>query len=131
MSASGLAVEGPWGHSFGSVDLDLDLDLDLDVASGGVMVIPAPVGCVRHVLMLTLCGRQYIHSGELSILSFDNQPRNVFAQSMIVRMDAVDEIERSVRVRELIEEERRWNSSLSARRNRMYTMERLHPPVEV
>ncbi len=91
----------------------------------------ASVGCARYALVRTLCGRKHIHSDELSILSFDDQPRRTFAQSMIARRDAVDEIEWPVRVREILKEKRRWDSSLSARRNRLYAMERLHPPTEV
>ncbi len=91
----------------------------------------ASVGCARYALVLTLCGRKHFHSDELSILSFDDQRRSTFAQSMTARRDAVDEIERPVRVREILKEKRRWNSSLSARRNRLCTMERLHPPTEV
>ncbi len=103
VSARGIAVHGPWGHSYGPVDLD--------IAAGGVTVIGAPVSRGRTALMLTLCGRLRPQRGALSILGFDDRPRRALRHTMAALIDEVDGIEQSVRVRDLITEKRRWNSS--------------------
>lgn len=103
VSARGISVHGPWGHSYGPVDLD--------IAVGGVTVLAAPTSRGRSALMLTLCGRMRPHKGSISIMGFNDKPRKAFRHSAIALLDEVDEIEQSVRVRDLITETRRWNSS--------------------
>src|SRR5699024_4027222 len=103
VSARGIAVHGPWGHSYGPVDFD--------IAAGGVTVVAAPTSRGRNALMLTLCGRMRPHRGSLSILGFDDRPRKALRHAAVALIDEVDGIEQSVRVRDLITEKRRWNSS--------------------
>lgn len=102
VSARAITVDGPWGHSFGPVDLD--------IAAGGVTVISAPVSRARNALMLTLCARMRPRKGSISILGHANRPRAAFKETALSLMDEVDEIEQSVRVRDLITEKRRWNA---------------------
>ncbi|MFD3812234.1 hypothetical protein [Rhodococcus sp. NPDC058639] len=102
VSARGIELDGPWGHVFGPLDLDID--------EGGVCVLAAPAGAARTALMMALCGRMRLTGGSLTVLGYENKPRKVFAHSAIACMNELDEVPPSVTVRDLVTEQKRWDS---------------------
>lgn len=102
MSARGIELHGPWGPVFGPLDLDID--------EGGVTVVSGQVGAARTALMMALCGRMRLTRGSLTVLGFKNKPTKVFAQSAIACMNELDDVLPSVTVRDLVTEQKRWDS---------------------
>jgi len=102
VSARNIELHGPWGHVFGPLDLDID--------EGGVTVLAAQAGAARTALLMALCGRMRLTRGVLSILGFENQPRKVLAHSAIACLNELDDVLPSVTVRDLVTEQKRWNS---------------------
>ena len=101
-SARGIELHGPWGHVFGPLDLDID--------EGGVTVVAAQAGAARTALLMALCGRMRLTRGSLTVLGYENKPAKVFAESAIACMNELDEIPPSVTVRDLVTEQKRWDS---------------------
>ncbi len=102
VSARGIELHGPWGPVFGPLDLDID--------EGGVTVVSGQVGAARTALMMALCGRMRLTRGSLTVLGFKNKPTKVFAQSAIACMNELDDVLPSVTVRDLVTEQKRWDS---------------------
>lgn len=102
VSARGIELHGPWGHVFGPLDFDID--------EGGVTAISAPAGAARTALLMALCGRMRLTRGSLTVLGFEDAPRKVFDRSAIACMNELDEVFPSVTVRDLVTEQKRWNS---------------------
>lgn len=102
VSARGIELHGPWGHVFGPLDFDID--------EGGVSAVSAPAGAARTALLMALCGRMRLTRGSLTVLGFENAPRKVFANSAIACMNELDDVFPSVTVRDLVTEQKRWNS---------------------
>lgn len=94
-------MRGPWGHSFGPVDLD--------IAEGGVTVIAAPPSRGRDALMLAVRGRMRTTGGTIRIFG-STDPRGAFSQASACLIDKIDRIKQSVGVRDLITEKLRWNA---------------------
>ncbi|WP_330132909.1 P-loop NTPase family protein [Rhodococcus artemisiae] len=102
VSARGIELHGPWGHVFGPLDLDIDV--------GGVTVVSGQAGAARTALLMAMCGRMRLTRGSLTVLGFENEPRRVFARSAIACMDELDAVQPSVTVRDLVTEQKRWDS---------------------
>ncbi len=102
VSARGIELHGPWGHVFGPLDLDID--------EGGVTVLAAPPGAARTALLMALCGRMRLTRGSLTVLGFENRPRKVIANSAIACLNELDGVRPSVTVRDLVTEQKRWDS---------------------
>lgn len=101
-SARGIELRGPWGHVFGPLDLDID--------AGGVTVIAGQAGAARTALLMALCGRMRLSKGSLTVLGFRDKPTKVLARSAIACMNELDEVSPSVTVRDLVTEQKRWDS---------------------
>ncbi|WP_138843730.1 hypothetical protein [Rhodococcus pyridinivorans] len=101
VSARGIELHGPWGHVFGPLDLDLD--------AGGVTVLSAQAGAARTALLMALCGRMRLTRGSLTVLGED-RPQKIIARSAIACMNELDEVRPSVTVRDLVTEQKRWDS---------------------
>lgn len=102
VSARAIELHGPWGHVFGPLDLDIDL--------GGVTVVSGQAGAARTALLMALCGRMRLTRGSLTVLGFENKPTKVFARSAIACMNELDDVQPSVTVRDLVTEQKRWDS---------------------
>lgn len=102
VAARQIRVKGPWGPTYGPIDLE--------IKEGGLTVLIGPSGRARNALLLTLAGRMRPSSGHISILGFDDDARSAFKHSTVAALDVADEIEQSVRVRDLITEQRRWDA---------------------
>ncbi|MEU5843328.1 hypothetical protein [Rhodococcus sp. NPDC047139] len=102
VSARGIELHGPWGHVFGPLDLDID--------EGGVTVISAPPGAARTAFLMALCGRMRLTRGSMTILGFVDRPNKVIANSAIACVDELDGVRPSVTVRDLVTEQKRWDS---------------------
>lgn len=100
--ARGIELHGPWGHVFGPLDLDID--------EGGVTVLAAQSGAARTALLMTLCGRMRLTRGSLRILGYQDRPTKVLAHSAIACVNELDEVRPSVTVRDLVTEQKRWDS---------------------
>lgn len=100
-SARGIELHGPWGHVFGPLDLDID--------EGGVTVVAAQAGAARTALLMALCGRMRLTRGSLTVLGYD-KPAKVFTESAIACMNELDEVSPSVTVRDIVTEQKRWDS---------------------
>lgn len=101
VSARGIEVHGPWGPVFGPLDLDID--------AGGVTVVAAPAGAARTALLMALCGRMRLNKGTLTVLG-ESRPQKIIANSAIACMNELDEVRPSVTVRDLVTEQKRWDS---------------------
>ena len=102
VSARAIELHGPRGHVFGPLDLDID--------QGGVTVVAGQAGAARTALLMALCGRMRLTRGSLTVLGFENKPTKVLARSAIACMNELDEVQPSVTVRDLVTEQKRWNS---------------------
>ncbi len=101
VSARGIELHGPWGHVFGPLDLDLD--------AGGVTVLAAQAGAARTALLMALCGRMRLTRGSLTVLG-EGRPQKIIARSAIACMNELDEVRPSVTVRDIVTEQKRWDS---------------------
>lgn len=99
--ARGITQDGPWGRVYGP--------LDLDVPAGGLTVLRAPAGPGRTALQMTLAGRMKPKSGSLTVLGRSGAKR-IFAVSALAAIHDLDSHYTSVRVRDLINEQLRWDS---------------------
>ncbi|MFD6857775.1 ATP-binding cassette domain-containing protein [Rhodococcus sp. NPDC060090] len=102
VSARAIELHGPWGHVFGPLDLDID--------EGGVTVVSGQAGAARTALLMALCGRMRLTRGSLTILGFENKPAKVLARSAIACMNELDDVQPSVTVRDIVTEQKRWDS---------------------
>lgn len=100
--ARGIELHGPWGHVFGPLDLDID--------EGGVTVLAARSGAARTALLMTLCGRMRLTRGSLRILGYRDRPTKVLTRSAIACVNELDAVWPSVTVRDLVTEQKRWDS---------------------
>ncbi|MBS1691833.1 MAG: hypothetical protein JST91_06385 [Actinobacteria bacterium] len=101
ISAQGIRMRGPWGPVYGPIDLDID--------EGGVTVLVCPAGSGRTALLMTLAGRMRPVAGELTVFG-RTRARDVFAISALAGIDELDTVSESVRVRDLITEQLRWDA---------------------
>lgn len=99
--ARAIRVKGPWGPVYGPIDLDVD--------AGGVTALIHAAGTGRTALLLTLAGRMRPESGTVTVLG-RTDARKIFAVAALANIDALDKIDQSVTVRDLITEQLRWDA---------------------
>lgn len=102
ITALGLSVSGPDGVAFGPLDLRL--------AAGGLHVVEGPSGSGRTSLLLTLAGRFKPVAGSLDVLGLTSA-REIRGISTIAGFRGIDELDDSVRVRDVLNEQIAWGTS--------------------
>lgn len=100
--AEGIAVRASWGPIFGPTDVA--------IRPGGVTVLQGSGGRGRTALLLTLAGRMAPTSGSLTAFGRTNDARRLFANAAIADIDEVDGIEQTIRVRDVLTEQIRWQA---------------------
>lgn len=98
-----IELHEPRGHIFGP--------WDLEIQAGGVTLIQAPMSVQRTALLLALCGRMHLTGGSITVMGYENRPHQVFKHSAVACLDEAEEIKPAVTVRDVVTEQRRWNSS--------------------
>lgn len=101
ISAAGLSVSGPDGVAFGPLDLELP--------AGGVHIIQGHSGSGRTSLLLTLAGRFKPVAGRLDVLG-RTSAREIRGIATIAGFSEIDDLEDSVRVRDLLNEQLAWET---------------------
>lgn len=100
--ADQIAVRASWGPIFGPTDVA--------IRPGGVTVLEGSVGRGRTALLLTLAGRMTPTSGRLTAFGRTNDARRLFANAAIADIDEVDGIDQTIRVRDVVTEQIRWQA---------------------
>ncbi|MGW0037452.1 ATP-binding cassette domain-containing protein [Gordonia sp. NPDC003376] len=98
--ADNIEVSASWGHIYGPVSFS--------VRPGGVTVLVGSGGRGRTALLLTLAGRMKPSKGHLHSFGHTNNAQHLFKQAAIAYIDEVDEIEQTIRVRDVVTETIRW-----------------------
>ena len=101
VSARAISMHGPWGPVYGPIDLDVD--------AGGVTALIHPAGTGRTALLMTLAGRMRPLSGTVTVFGHSDA-RKILRVSALANIDALDKIDQSVTVRDLITEQLRWDA---------------------
>lgn len=99
--ARGLYAKGEEGPIFGP--------LDFDIPRKGLTVVSGPSGSGRTSLALVLSGRMAPNSGNLEVVGRTAR-KDVRRHVALAGVDQVDELERSVRVRDVVTESKAWAS---------------------
>lgn len=102
LDARNISVKASWGHIYGPVNLI--------VRAGGVTVLKGSGGRGRTALMLTLAGRMKPTSGSLISFGKRRDPHGLFKKSALGFIDEVDGIGQTIRVRDVVTEQLRWNA---------------------
>lgn len=100
--AEAISVRASWGPIFGPTDVA--------VRSGGVTVLEGSGGRGRTALLLTLAGRMKPSAGTLTAFGHRNDARHLFSSAAIADIDEVDGIEQTIRVRDVLTEQIRWQA---------------------
>lgn len=98
VEARGLAVNGEHGALFSGIDVSL---------ARGFHAIQMPGGPAQQALLLTLAGRFKPSHGTVAVLG-DTKPRTIRRHCAIAAFEDIDELEESVTVRTVLNEQRRW-----------------------
>ncbi len=96
--AHGLGVDGEHGALFSAVDL---------VLGAGFHAVQMPGGPGQESLLLTLAGRFKPSHGSLAVFG-DTKPRAIRRHCAIAAFSDIDDLEESVTVRTVLDEQRRW-----------------------
>nr|WP_109561771.1 ATP-binding cassette domain-containing protein [Mycolicibacillus koreensis] len=94
-------MRGPWGPVYGPIDLE--------IPTGGVTALIGTAGPGRTALLMTVAGRMKPSSGTLTVLG-STAPTEIFAHSALAGIEELDTVAESVRVRDLITEQLRWDA---------------------
>mgnify|MGYP001759188523 FL=1 len=97
--AHGIGVVGEEGPVFGPLDLELP-DKKLVFLSGRD-------GSGRTALALALSGRMRLSTGTLEVCGHKKQ-KHIRESVAIAGVDAIDELDRNVKVRDILNEHRAW-----------------------
>ncbi|MCG7632279.1 MULTISPECIES: ATP-binding cassette domain-containing protein [Gordonia] len=100
--AEEIAVRASWGPIFGPTDVA--------IRAGGVTVLQGSGGRGRTALLLTLAGRMAPTSGSLTAFGRTNDARKLFKNAAIADIDEVDGIDQTIRVRDVLTEQIRWQA---------------------
>ncbi|NLG47216.1 MAG: hypothetical protein GX543_12200 [Gordonia sp.] len=98
----GVVVNASWGHIYGPTDVA--------VQPGGVTVLQGSGGRGRTALLLTLSGRMKPTKGTLHSFGRTNDAHHLFDHAAMGFIDEVDGIEQTIRVRDVLTEQLRWNA---------------------
>ncbi|ODR05043.1 hypothetical protein BHQ15_16110 [Mycolicibacillus koreensis] len=99
--ARAITMRGPWGPVYGPIDLE--------IPTGGVSALIGTAGPGRTALLMTVAGRMKPSSGTLTVLG-STAPTEVFAHCALAGIEELDTVAESVRVRDLITEQLRWDA---------------------
>lgn len=98
--ADQIEVKASWGHIYGPTSLT--------IRPGGLTVLVGSGGRGRTALLLTLAGRMKPSKGNLTAFGRTNKAQHLFSQAAVADIDEVDEIEQTIRVRDVVTEQMRW-----------------------
>lgn len=101
VTAQGITLEGSEGLVYGP--------LDFQIPATGLVVLSGRGGSGRTALALTLSGRMKPSGGKLTVLG-ETKPTKIRLKVAIAGVEAIDQLDRDVRVKTVLNEHRAWSS---------------------